>query len=158
MPEDSQKQVKKTKSFTIKQWPRQLIVCVIILALLQGYYPGEYGLIISDFLATIGLYKLAVHLIILPITTTILHLWLSGKNASGQYWFIILTWLSAMLLIFSKIGQPFIAIISLIPASISFVLVNSALIYYRADELKRAQIREGIKKAIPFALRRIGRL
>jgi len=158
MPEDGQKHVKKAKSFAIKQWPRQLLVCVIILALLQGYYPGEYGQIISNLLTTIGLSKLAVHLIILPITTTVLHLWLSGKNASGQYWFIMLTWISAMLLVFSKIDQPFIAIISLISASITFVLVNSALIYYRADELKRAQIREGIKKAIPLALRRIGRL
>jgi len=157
MHENSQQQVKTVKSFAIKQWPRQILISVIILALLQGYYPGEYGLIISNILATIGLSKLAVHLIILPITTTLLHLWLSGKNASGQYWFIMFTWISAMLLVFSKIDQPFFAIISLIPASITFVLVNSALTYYWANELKRAQIREGIKKVIPLALRRIGR-
>ena len=156
MHENSQKHVNTTKPFTIKQWPRQLLLCVVILALLYGYYLGEYGLKISEILATIGLSKLAVHMLILPITTTVLHLWLSGKNASGQYWFIVLTWILAMLVIFSKIGQPFIAIISLLCASITFVLMKSLLTYYWADELKRTKIRLGIKKFIPFVVRRIG--
>jgi hypothetical protein len=155
MHDNTQPQV---KSFNIKQWPRQLLVSVIIIGLLWAYYPGEYGQVIATFMASAGLSKLVVHLIALPITTTALHLGLSGKNATGQYWFILLTWISAMALVFSAIRQPFFAIVSLIPASISFVLLNSALIYYRADKVKRAHIKKGIKKVMPLALRRITRL
>ncbi|GAA6173822.1 hypothetical protein NBRC116592_34920 [Colwellia sp. KU-HH00111] len=139
----------------MKLWPRQLFICMLILGLLYGYYLVEYGLKIASLLAYFGLGQLPVHLIILPIFTTAFHLVLAGNKASGQVWFIIVTWIIAMLLVFNKIGQSFMAIISLMSALISFVLIKSALTYYWADELTRAKMKEGIKKHLPFVIRRI---
>ena len=141
--------------FTIKHGLRQLFICGGTLALLYGYYLTEYGLVITNFLATIGFPKLFVHLIVLPIFTTALQLGLSGKAASGQFWFIILTWIVAAWLVFSLIGQPFMAIICLMSALISFVLIKSGLTYYWANEVQKTKIREAVKKHLPYVIRRI---
>lgn len=135
---------------------RQLLLSFISLCILWAYYSNNVGKIIAGYFETIGVSKLWVHLIILPMALSILHLLSSGKKSEKHYWFIAITWLTAIPIIFIPIGDSFIAIISLISALISYVLSNSIFIYWRATPQQKATMREGLRKGLVQFFRTVG--
>jgi len=144
------------RGLSIKLWPRQLLLSLVFLGLLWGYYVDGYGRVVAEILEVVGIPKLLLHVVLLPCVLTVLHLWLSGKKASGQPWFIMLTWFMAMILVFRPIGEMFMAIISLMPALITYVPISVALIYYRANEEERVELKRRFRKALPLFVRNLG--
>ena len=143
------------KGLSLNQWPKQLLLSLVSIGVLWLYYIEEFGLTLANALAPLGVSKLLIHLVVLPITLTAFHLVSAGKKASGQAWFILLTWLLAMVLVFRPLDETFMAIISLIPALLTYVPISASLIYYRASKEERALLRKRLKRALPMFIRNV---